>query len=86
MAIEGLSVDPEALPTRTPQAGMGQNTMYAVAQSALYDNTKVRARGDVAELLDDVLELRPTIFPSVPRLYNRIYDRVMGVFSVGFRA
>lgn len=29
-------------------------------------------------LLDDVQELRPTIFLSVPRLYNRIYDRVMG--------
>jgi long-subunit acyl-CoA synthetase (AMP-forming) len=38
-------------------------------------------RGDVAELLDDVLELRPTIFTSVPRLYNRIYDRVMGTIA-----
>ena len=29
------------------------------------------------ELLDDVAELRPTVFFSVPRLYNRIFDRVM---------
>jgi len=33
--------------------------------------------GNVQELLDDVLALRPNIFVSVPRLWNRIYDRVM---------
>ena len=32
-------------------------------------------RGDVLQLLDDVAELQPTIFLSVPRLYNRIYDK-----------
>ncbi|KAK9816781.1 hypothetical protein WJX72_005028 [[Myrmecia] bisecta] len=34
-------------------------------------------RGNVLELLDDVLELKPTLFASVPRLWNRIHDRVM---------
>ena len=29
------------------------------------------------ELLEDIQELRPTIFSSVPRLWNRIYDKVM---------
>ncbi|GFR46921.1 hypothetical protein Agub_g8568 [Astrephomene gubernaculifera] len=33
--------------------------------------------GNVQELLDDVLALKPQIFCSVPRLWNRIYDRVM---------
>ncbi len=33
-------------------------------------------RGDVAVLLEDIEELQPTLFPSVPRLYNRIYDKV----------
>ncbi len=33
-------------------------------------------RGDVKLLLDDVLEARPTVFPSVPRLFNRIYDKI----------
>eukprot|EP00878_Enallax_costatus_P000737 GHUV01000851.1.p1 GENE.GHUV01000851.1~~GHUV01000851.1.p1 ORF type:complete len:760 (+),score=146.74 GHUV01000851.1:92-2281(+) len=33
--------------------------------------------GNVQELLDDVLALKPNIFVSVPRLWNRIYDRVM---------
>ena len=34
-------------------------------------------RGDVLELLDDVEALAPTNFASVPRLYNRIYDKVL---------
>lgn len=32
--------------------------------------------GDVTELLDDIMSLKPTIFCSVPRLWNRIYDKV----------
>ncbi|PSC67138.1 long-chain acyl-synthetase 7, partial [Micractinium conductrix] len=34
-------------------------------------------RGNVLELLEDIQELRPTIFSSVPRLWNRIYDKVL---------
>jgi long-subunit acyl-CoA synthetase (AMP-forming) len=26
--------------------------------------------------LDDIAELKPTVFCSVPRLWNRIYDKV----------
>lgn len=33
-------------------------------------------RGDVKLLLDDMQTLRPTMFFSVPRLLNRIYDKV----------
>lgn len=33
--------------------------------------------GNVLELLEDIQELRPTIFASVPRLWNRIYDKVL---------
>lgn len=32
--------------------------------------------GDVAMLLDDLATLKPSVFPSVPRLFNRIYDRI----------
>lgn len=32
--------------------------------------------GNVQELLDDILALKPHVFVSVPRLWNRIYDRV----------
>jgi long-chain acyl-CoA synthetase len=34
-------------------------------------------RGDVALLLEDIAELKPTIFASVPRLFNRIYDKII---------
>lgn len=33
--------------------------------------------GDVKKLMDDIKVLRPTIFPSVPRLLNRMYDKIL---------
>lgn len=33
-------------------------------------------QGDVRKLMDDIKELQPTVFPSVPRLLNRVYDKV----------
>ena len=33
------------------------------------------------ELLEDIQELRPQFFPSVPRLWNRIYDKVIAQAS-----
>lgn len=36
------------------------------------------------KLLDDIAELKPTVFCSVPRLFNRIYDKVFaGVKAKG---
>ncbi|KAJ3118619.1 Long chain acyl-CoA synthetase 7 peroxisomal [Nowakowskiella sp. JEL0407] len=41
-------------------------------------------QGDTLKLLDDVAELKPTVFASVPRLFNRIYDRILqGVSAKG---
>ncbi|KAJ3261778.1 hypothetical protein HK103_004729 [Boothiomyces macroporosus] len=41
-------------------------------------------QGDTNKLLDDVAELKPTIFASVPRLYNKIYDKVqLGIKEKG---
>lgn len=52
--------------------------IHAGAQLGFY-------QGDTLKLLDDVAELKPTVFASVPRLYNRIYDKVMaGVNSSSF--
>ncbi|KAK2164222.1 hypothetical protein LSH36_67g01021 [Paralvinella palmiformis] len=34
-------------------------------------------RGDIRQLTDDMQALKPTIFPTVPRLLNRIYDKVL---------
>lgn len=33
-------------------------------------------QGDIALLMDDIKTLKPTFFPVVPRLLNRIYDKV----------
>ena len=40
-------------------------------------------RGDVLGLLDDMAALRPTIFASVPRLLNRIHDKVADGIRTG---
>ncbi|KAH7654854.1 long-chain acyl-CoA synthetase protein [Dioscorea alata] len=34
-------------------------------------------QGDNLKLMDDIAALRPTLFSSVPRLYNRIYSGIM---------
>ena len=40
--------------------------------------------GDTLKLLDDIAVLKPTVFASVPRLYNRIHDKVFaGVKAKG---
>lgn len=33
-------------------------------------------QGDIRLLMDDLKALQPTIFPVVPRLLNRMFDRV----------
>ncbi|ORZ22655.1 hypothetical protein BCR42DRAFT_406711 [Absidia repens] len=41
-------------------------------------------QGDTTKLLDDIAELKPTVFCAVPRLFNRIYDKVLsGVKAKG---
>lgn len=39
--------------------------------------------GDVTKLTEDAQVLKPTIFPSVPRLYNRIYGLLNAKFKAG---
>ncbi len=34
-------------------------------------------QGDTRKLMEDLKAIRPTLFPSVPRLWNRIYDKIM---------
>ena len=33
-------------------------------------------QGDPLKLVEDCAILQPTIFPSVPRLYNKIYNKI----------
>jgi len=39
------------------------------------------SRCDIKLLADDIRTLRPTIIPTVPRLLNRVYDRIMNEVS-----
>ncbi|KAJ3347641.1 Long chain acyl-CoA synthetase 7 peroxisomal [Entophlyctis luteolus] len=57
-----------------PLAHVFERTMvtcltYAGASIGFY-------QGDTQKLFDDIRELSPTIFPGVPRLYNRMYDKL----------
>jgi long-chain acyl-CoA synthetase len=45
--------------------------LYAGAAIGFY-------QGDTLKLLDDLQTLRPTVFASVPRLYTRFYDKIIG--------
>ncbi|KAI8607699.1 hypothetical protein BC830DRAFT_1158046 [Chytriomyces sp. MP71] len=40
-------------------------------------------RGDTALLMDDISVLKPTIFTSVPRLLNRVYERIIAGANEG---
>ncbi|CAE7229850.1 LACS6 [Symbiodinium natans] len=41
-------------------------------------------QGDTFKIVEDLQALRPTIFPSVPRLLNRVHDRLLaGVHEAG---
>ncbi|XP_026882034.2 long-chain-fatty-acid--CoA ligase 5 [Electrophorus electricus] len=42
-------------------------------------------QGDVRLLVDDMKTLRPTVFPVVPRLLNRVYDKVQSGAQTPFR-
>ncbi|XP_014251042.1 long-chain-fatty-acid--CoA ligase 5 isoform X2 [Cimex lectularius] len=48
-----------------------ENGMYLVGGSVGFFS------GDITKLSDDMKALRPTVTPAVPRLLNRIYDKVM---------
>ncbi|XP_069467891.1 long-chain-fatty-acid--CoA ligase 5 [Ambystoma mexicanum] len=42
-------------------------------------------QGDIRLLTDDMKTLRPTVFPTVPRLLNRIYDKIQSGANTPFR-
>lgn len=37
--------------------------------------------GDIRKILEDLALLRPTVFPTVPRLLNRIYDKIQQMLA-----
>ncbi|XP_014474921.1 PREDICTED: long-chain-fatty-acid--CoA ligase 5 isoform X2 [Dinoponera quadriceps] len=67
-----------------------ENAMYMVGGSVGFYS------GDIKRLAEDMKALRPTVMPAVPRLLNRIYDKVQAelqssflkrmIFNMGVRA
>jgi long-chain acyl-CoA synthetase len=56
----------------------------AVLVTGIYRGCRVGYwRGEVTLLLEDIQALRPTILIGVPRVFNRIYDRVMQQIAEG---
>lgn len=59
-----------------PSAHSFEQALFA---AALMFGTKIGYYGgDVLKLTEDCQALKPTMFPSVPRLFNRIYDKIKG--------
>ncbi|GLV39486.1 uncharacterized protein CBL_09627 [Carabus blaptoides fortunei] len=55
-----------------------ENAMFMVGGAVGYFS------GDIRRLADDMKALRPTVTPAVPRLLNRIYDKVQAEVSGSF--
>ena len=53
---------------------------YMFACSCMYGSKIGYYQGDPLKLMEDCAVLSPTIFPSVPRLYNKIYGKIKGQF------
>eukprot|EP01087_Luapelamoeba_hula_P017202 TRINITY_DN53_c0_g2_i1.p1 TRINITY_DN53_c0_g2~~TRINITY_DN53_c0_g2_i1.p1 ORF type:complete len:690 (+),score=128.49 TRINITY_DN53_c0_g2_i1:158-2227(+) len=50
----------------------------AVFAGGMYNGTRAGFyQGDVKKLIDDIVELQPTVFCGVPRVFQKIYDRIM---------
>lgn len=71
--------DPHPTPAKTRFSVLSPiepfSKLFEVFQSSWFLGAQ-----DILKLMDDMQELKPTLFASVPRLYNRIYDR--SVFPV----
>lgn len=39
-------------------------------------------QGDVLKLVDDIAALQPSLFIGVPRVFDRIYTRIMSQVSI----
>ncbi|CAE6123939.1 unnamed protein product [Arabidopsis arenosa] len=77
--VAGSSVEAEFLPSDVYISYLPLAHIYERANQimAVYGGVTVGFyQGDVLKLMDDFAVLRPTIFCSVPRLYNRIYDGI----------
>jgi len=53
-----------------------------VVNTALYRGSRVGFyQGDVRKIMDDIAELKPAFLGGVPRVYDRIYDKIQSMIS-----
>jgi long-chain acyl-CoA synthetase len=62
-----------------PAAHSFEQVLFGV--SILYGVRTGFFAGNVLKLTDDIALLKPTLFPSVPRLYNKIYGKIQDKFK-----
>lgn len=76
----GVEVFPhDTMISYLPLAHSFEKVMFTLA---LYKGVRIGFYGgDVLKLTDDCIALKPTFFPSVPRLYNKIYDKINAKLS-----
>uniref|UniRef100_A0A673IW75 Arachidonate--CoA ligase n=1 Tax=Sinocyclocheilus rhinocerous TaxID=307959 RepID=A0A673IW75_9TELE len=68
----GSSVSILLCPLRLPLSHQPPVSMFCHGASVGF------YQGDISLLMDDIKTLKPTFFPVVPRLLNRIYDKILG--------
>jgi len=54
----------------------------AVVGTALYRGCRIGFyQGDVRKIIDDAAELKPTFFAGVPRVFDRVYDKITNMVA-----
>ena len=52
------------------------NVMLLISLHEAVTHPLFSPQGNIKLLLDDIAQLRPTVFPSVPRVLNKLHDRI----------
>lgn len=49
-----------------------------IQAAVIYNGAKIGFyNGDITKIMEDIAVLKPSIFPAVPRIYNKLYEKVM---------
>ncbi|XP_061491980.1 long-chain-fatty-acid--CoA ligase 5 [Rhineura floridana] len=86
--MKSIEMTTPCLPSDTSMSYLPLAHMFErVVQTVMYSNgAKVGFfQGDIRLLTDDMKALKPTVFPVVPRLLNRIYDKIQSGAQTKFK-
>lgn len=80
LVVNGQSLSQgEAVISYLPYPHLFEQAMLAIC--LMYGLRKGYYTGDPTKIAEDCSVLRPVIFPSVPRLYNKIYSKIKSTFT-----